>query len=89
MRKVYEDTLKYQTKLWSRITIDKLIQCHVGTNHVQNFAFRRTKSKEVFINCIDENLKIIKKNKKEKKLNLANFPTTEETSFKFENCQRK
>ena len=64
MRKVYEDTLKYQTKLWSRIMIDKLLECHVGTNHVQSFAMShlmRTKSKKVFIECVDDNLKIIRK----------------------------
>ena len=64
MRKVYEATIKYQTKLWSRITVDKLLKCHVGTNHVQSFAYnqvRRTKDKKVYFECVIENLKILRK----------------------------
>merc|ERR1711954_73044 len=64
MRKVFEDTLKYQNKLWSRICIDKLIKCRVGTNHIQNFAFnqlRRARNKNIFMSCINYNLKIINK----------------------------
>ena len=43
MRTVYEETFKYQNKLWSKITLDRLKKNNIGTNDLQKFAFSQMK----------------------------------------------
>ena len=47
LRKVYESTFKYQTKLWSRISIDKLLEIEI---HV---AFETDKSIKWSVNTLE------------------------------------
>ena len=64
MRISFEDTLKYQTKLWSRITIERLLKKHIGTNYVQSIGYnqlKRTNDIHVFEECIEVNMNIVKK----------------------------
>ena len=51
MRSCLISTNKYQNKLWSKITLDRLKKHGVGTNDVQSFAFSQlkiNKSKKYF-----------------------------------------
>ena len=64
MRKSYDTTFKYQTKLWLRITVERLLKKHIGTNYVQNIGLnqlKRTKDIKVFQECIESNMNIISK----------------------------
>ena len=72
LRISFEDTLKYQNKLWSRITKERLLKRHIGTNYVQSIGFnqfKRTNDENVFKECIDVNMNIVKKSSvKEEKI---------------------
>ena len=38
MRKIFNLSMKYQNKLWTKVTLERLVNNNVGTNEVVKFA---------------------------------------------------
>ena len=63
MRKSLIATLQYQSKLWSRILIERLLKKHIGLPDVQSVALkqlRRNKNKDLYYKCINSIMNINK-----------------------------
>ena len=62
MRKNYELTFKYQRKLWTRTLLERLTNCSIGTNDIQNHASKQVqhmnenKITSKFLNIVYDNM---------------------------------